>query len=109
MAAKKKNTTKAAREYVIVRCRDAGVHVGYLKSITRRHITLSRSRRIHCWNGAASLSELAVYGLNEAKSHGTRIAVELPTIRLRTDDHCEIIAMQPDAARQIQEWPPWRA
>src|SRR5512133_3357102 len=49
--------------YVIVRCRDAGVHAGeFIAHPAARTVVLKNSRRLWYWSGAASLSELAVYG-----------------------------------------------
>ena len=51
--------------YVIVRCRDAGVHAGYLVSQDGRTVQLRNSRR--CWKftvgGIGSCSELSQRGL----------------------------------------------
>ena len=38
----------------------AGVHVGYLKKRDGKEVTLLKARRIWYWDGAASLSELAM-------------------------------------------------
>jgi hypothetical protein len=49
-------------DYVLVRTRDAGVFVGYLKEKTETEITLLQSRWIWHWSGAATLSQLAMEG-----------------------------------------------
>ena len=58
-------------EYVIARCSAAGVHAGIVESTDAHHTVLRDARRIWYWTGAASLSEIAVYGLNPAKSSGS--------------------------------------
>jgi len=108
---KTKTTSKktAKRPYVIVRCYGAGVHAGELiatidlKSGVK--VVLSHARRIWHWEGAASLSELAVYG--SSKPDGCRIAVELQRADLL--DAKEIDYCQPDGEKFLREATPWRA
>lgn len=111
MAAKKKTATKKAktREYVIVRCTKAGVHAGYLEKQTSTHLVLTDSRRIWYWNGAASLSEIAVYGLNPAKSASSKICCKVRRNQLSQDDVCEVIACEPAGQASIDGAPVWRA
>jgi hypothetical protein len=113
MATKKKTARKkpaaAKREYVIVRCNNAGVHAGYLKSMTATHVVLEDSRRIWYWSGAASLSEIAVYGLNPAKSSASKIAAKVSSVRLRDGDICEVIACTEEGRASVDGAPVWRA
>ena len=51
--------------YVIIRTYSAGVHAGYLKEKDGKMCTLINSRRIHYWEGAASLSQMAMEGVNK--------------------------------------------
>lgn len=57
-------------QYVIVRCRDAGVHAGYLKDYSGREALLEHSRRLWRWKPAEGglLSSVAVYGLDYDES-----------------------------------------
>ena len=48
--------------YVIVRTYSAGVFAGYLANRNGQEVVLKNARRIWYWDGAASLSELAVHG-----------------------------------------------
>ncbi len=85
---------------VIVRCRDAGVHFGYLGGYSGRVVELKNSRRMWKWWAASehSLSGVARCGINQSKS---KIAGELETIILQ--DACEIIPMtDPGAINSIQ-------
>jgi hypothetical protein len=108
-AAKKAAPKPWTGRYVIARCRDAGVHAGYIVSTDEHHTVLRDSRRIHYWSGAASLSEIAVYGLNPDKCSTSRIAAVVPSLRLRDSDVCEIIVCT-DAGRQsVEGMPAWRA
>lgn len=105
----KKAAKKTSLKYVIVRCRNAGVHAGELVSDTKTGGTiLLNSRRIWYWSGAASLSELAVYGAKDVTE--CRFAVKLTDdLTLRYDDVCEIIVCQSAGRKMIEECPEWRA
>src|SRR5210317_450439 len=89
-------------KYVIVRCRDAGVHAGFLVSTDGRSCTLSRSRRLWYWKCAkgAFLSGVAVHGLNHDES---KIGVEQPLIKLT--ENCEIALCTSKAAKSIMNAP----
>lgn len=75
--------------FVIVRCRDAGVHYGKLVSVEGRTVKLARSRRMWRWwaKKQMTLSAVAEFGLNEERE--LRIQNELETIVLL--DACEVI------------------
>lgn len=113
MAAKKKTAKKTAKpkalEYVIVRCTQAGVHAGYLVKQTKEHLTLIDSRRIWYWSGAASISEIAVHGLNPAKSSASKIAAKVPRIQLRQSDVCEVVLCCAEGKASVEGCHVWRA
>jgi hypothetical protein len=50
-------------KYVIVRTYSAGVFAGYLKSREGSEVVLKKARRLWYWQGAASLSQLAMEGV----------------------------------------------
>lgn len=52
-------------QYVIVRTLSAGVHAGTLKSVDGMLVVLENARRIWYWDGAATLSQLAVDGTSK--------------------------------------------
>lgn len=66
-------------KYVVVRTYAAGVHVGVLKDYDyiTRHAVLTDSRRIWSWEGAFTLSAVAVDGIT-----GGRIAIPLDEIMI---------------------------
>jgi hypothetical protein len=72
--------------YCIVRCRDAGVHAGFVKHHNWREVTLLNSRRLWCWYGK-TLSGLATEG--STNEDGCKYADEIPEIVVL--DACEII------------------
>lgn len=86
-------------EYVIVRCRDAGVHAGTLIDYEGRTVNLSNSRRLWRWHAVKgiSLSDVAVTGIVPEKS---RITAEVPVLTVM--DACEIISTTEAAKGTIQ-------
>ena len=54
--------------YVIVRTNSADVFAGYLKSREGNEGIMLRSRRLWYWDGAASLSQLAVDGVSKPEN-----------------------------------------
>ncbi len=87
-------------KYVIVRCRDAGVHAGTLVSHEGRECVLSNSRRLWYWkpaNNAAFLSGLAAEGLHT----DSKISVVVALIHLT--ENCEIIECTDKAAASLRE------
>ena len=54
-------------KYVIVRCRDAGVHAGILEWHSGQEAILTESRRLWYWKArkGAFLSGVGLYGLSE--------------------------------------------
>lgn len=55
-------------EYVIVRTYSAGVFAGYLKSRDGKEVVLINARRLWYWDGAASLSQLAMEGVSKPQN-----------------------------------------
>ena len=68
-------------KYCVIRTYSAGVHIGYVKEFGTKqpqYAKLLNSRRLHQWTGAASLSQVAMDGVDPS----SRIAIELPEIEL---------------------------
>ena len=85
-------------KYVVVRCRDAGVHAGVLESTNGRECVLNESRRLWYWkpaNGAAFLSGVATEGLHKDSKVGAPIRVALT-------ENCEIMECTTEAERSIR-------
>lgn len=67
-------------KYVIVRTYSAGVFAGFLFRRDGKEATLKNARRIWKWEGAASLSELAVRGTS--KPNDCKFPVAVPEVTL---------------------------
>lgn len=91
--------------YVIVRCRDAGVHAGVLESYDGRSCVLTDSRRLWRWRVPMGKSEflsgVAVYGLADDCKIGCAVD------RIMLTENCEIIACTPEAKASIKEFATW--
>src|SRR5580658_1873024 len=90
--------------YVIIRTYSAGVHAGYLKERNGKEVTLLKSRRIWYWDGAASLSQLAIDGVS--KPGNCKFAMELESIFL--SEAIEIIPTAEKAMLNIQKVSCWK-
>lgn len=90
---------------VIVRSRNAGVHYGTMESRKGTEVKLSNTRRLWYWKGAASLSELAVHGVNAPSECKFSVPVKI----LEVLDACEILYCQPDAIKSVNAVPQWKA
>ena len=91
--------------YCVVRTYSAGVHIGYVKDFGTKHpqyAKLLNSRRLHYWDGAASLSQVAMEGVNSS----SRIAMEIPEIELT--DAIEVIPCSDYAARFFKKAKAWK-
>ena len=84
---------KEMGDRVLVRCRNAGVHVGTLNYRDENIVVLKNANRIWKWSGAFTLSAVAMNGVDRSDS---RIAVEVPNIELTNSDVCEIIPVAND-------------
>ena len=92
-------------KYSVIRTYSAGVHIGYFKEFAKNNpqqTTLLNSRRLHGWNGACSLSQVALDGVAE----GSRIAMEVPEIILT--DVIEVIPCSEKAAEFFKVAKAWK-
>ena len=89
--------------YVIVRTYSAGVFAGYLKERNGKEATLLQARRLWYWDGAASLSQLAMEGTKKPKLCKFPIAVD----RVELTEAIEILDVTPEAQKSIEEVPVW--
>lgn len=67
-------------KYYIVRTKNAGVFFAQVEKLDGQTVNLKNSRRIWYWDGAASLSELAVNGTAKSDNCKFPIAVDKMTV-----------------------------
>lgn len=95
--------TKNQEQYYIIRCDRAGVFFAQIESRKGDEATLINARRIWYWNGAASLSQLAVDGVSSPKDCKFTVTVERMTVL----GVIEIIPCTVKAIECIKAVPEW--
>ena len=90
--------------YVIIRTYSAGVHAGYLHKREGKEVTLKNARRIWYWEGAASLSQMALEGVK--KPEKCKFSVVVPEILLL--EAIEVIPCTDAAMKNIQGVSEWK-
>jgi hypothetical protein len=91
--------------YCIVRTFSAGVFAGFLESIDGKVGTLTSARRIWFWDGAASLSQLAMEGTS--KPENCKFPCEVNSVLLT--EIVEVIPCTEIAITSIRGVPVWEA
>lgn len=91
-------------EYCIVRTYSAGVFAGYVKERNGQEATVLQARRLWYWDGAASLSQLAVDGVSKPKN--CKFPVEVPRVELT--NVIEVIPCTETAKNSIAEVSIWK-
>ena len=91
--------------YVVVRTFSAGVFAGYLESRSGREVVLTNARRLWYWDGAASLSEMAMSGTKLPAECKFPVAVD----RVLLLEAIEILDCTEAAKISIEGVPVWTA
>lgn len=90
-------------KYVIVRTYSAGVFAGELESRNGREVVLLNARRLWYWDGAASLSQLAMEGTK--KPENCKFPCEVNRVELL--EAIEILDVTEAAKKSIKEVTVW--
>lgn len=91
-------------QYYIIRCNEAGVFFGHIKERRGSEADITDVRRIHYWNGAASLSQLAMEGVTNPSACRFSVTVPIMTVL----NVIELIPCTDAAVKNILEVPVWR-
>lgn len=91
--------------YYIIRCEKAGVFFGHIKDRNGDEAVLTDVRRIWYWEGAASLSQMAMEGVK--KPEACRFTVTVPEMTVL--GVIEMIPCTDEAVQSILGVPEWRA
>lgn len=95
----------APQGYAVIRSRDSGCWLG---QVTYRHgdeVELADARRLYYWDGAATLSQLALEGVS--KPGNCKFPPAVP--RVRVLGVCEIIQVSAAALLSVRGVKEWRA
>lgn len=93
------------KQYKIVRTYSAGVFAGYIESRNGREVVMTNARRLWYWSGAASLSELAMRGVNSP----TLCKFPMEVDRVELLEVIEILDVTAIAEKSIKGVPIWSA
>lgn len=91
-------------EYCMIRTYSAGVFCGYVQSRNHKEVVLRHARRVWKWEGAATLSQLAMEGTS--KPEGCQFPCEVDKIILT--EVVEITPMTQKAKDSIASVPVWK-
>lgn len=91
-------------KYYIVRADRAGVFAGNIKERNGDEVTMTNVRRIWYWDGAASLSQMAIDGVK--KPQNCKFTVTVPEMIIL--GVIEIIPCTDEAEKNIKGVPEWK-
>lgn len=91
--------------YCIIRSDRAGVFAGVLKERSGSEVIMTDVRRIWYWQGAASLSQLAVDGVSDPR----RSKFSIPVPEMTVLGIIEVIPCSEKAEASIKGVPLWKA
>jgi hypothetical protein len=98
------NISVDADGYVIVRTYSAGVFAGYIKERNGQEVVMQHARRLWFWDGAASLSQLAMDGVSKPQNcKFPCIVAEITLLNV-----IEIIPCTEKAVKSIAGVPVWK-
>ena len=92
------------KEKVIIRADRAGVFFGTLEDKNGNEVRLSDCRRLWYWDGAASISEIALSGVT--RPNDCKFSVAVPSITIL--GVIEIIPCSEEAVKNIEAVPVWK-
>lgn len=92
-----------ALPYKIVRTYSAGVFAGYIESMEGQKVVIKNARRLWYWDGAASLSQLAMEGVKAPEN--CKFPCEVDSITVL--EAIEILDVTEEARLSIANVPVW--
>jgi hypothetical protein len=93
---------KCADNYVIVRTYSAGVFAGYLKEQKGMDVVLTNARRLWYWDGAASLSQLAMEGVS--KPENCKFPCEVLQVELTAIEILQTTEIAKNSIANVKIW-----
>jgi len=96
--------TYEGMKYVICRTYSAGVFAGYLEKREGKEGVLRNARRIYYWDGAATLSQLAMSGTSKPENCKFPEAVD----RVELTEIIEILDVTEKAKKSIESVGVWK-
>ena len=96
---------ESMQNWYLIRCSEAGVFFAHIATRRGNEADLTDARRIWYWEGAASLSEMAVSGVKKPRE--CKFTVTVPSMTVL--GVIEILPCSEAAVRSIQGVPEWKA
>lgn len=90
--------------YVVVRTNSAGVFAGNLESREGDEVILTTARRLWYWDGAASLSQIALLGVSKPENCKFSVAVTRELLL----GVIEVLETTPEAESNLKQVSEWR-
>ena len=90
--------------YCIIRTYSAGVFAGYVESQNGQEVVIRQARRLWYWDGAASLSQLAIDGVSKPQSCKFPMKVS----KIKVLQAIEIIECSGKAKKSIEGVSVWK-
>ena len=93
---------KTKKPFVVVRTFSAGVHCGVLEARKGKEVTLSSARRIWRWQGANTLHEISLRGVDFEYSR-----ISEPVAQIEITEAIEVLYATPASAANLRQsrWP----
>jgi hypothetical protein len=98
-----KSVSLKGKPYVVVRTYSAGVFAGYLDKRVGKEAKMLEARRIWYWEGAASLSQLAMEGTNKPE----KCKFAMP-VNVELTEVIEVLETSKKAQESIQGVVQWK-
>ena len=89
-------------QFSIVRTDRAGVFYGIVKENKGTSIVMQNVRKIHYWDGAAAVEQIAVDGVNQS----SRLTVKIPEMEIAAP--IQIIPCTEKAVEVLNSIPEWK-
>lgn len=97
-------TAAVIGKYCIIRGRGFGVFAGTVKEVDDTRVLVENARRLWYWDGAASISQIAMEGVTAPRN--CKFSMTVDSIVLR--DYIEIIPTTAAAQKIIEEVNVWK-
>ncbi len=95
--------TSFLNKKIIARIDRAGVFHGTLDYIDGEIIRLKDARRIYCWDGALSVTDIAAKGIT-----GGKVTIPVSTVEFMSDKIVELNECSEESTKSIESIKAWR-
>lgn len=92
-----------SKKWYVIRCDRAGVFFAHVTRREHDEADLENARRLWFWDGAASLSQLAMEGVKKPQN----CKFTVPVSKMTVLGVIELIECTEEAVKSIQEVKPW--